>query len=549
MTTMNTLQIRILLVGLLFAMGLSHRYVAAAVPTLPASANADRLAVGQRIYREGITSSGAPLRAATAGQTQLSGKEVACVACHRRSGYGSTEGQTTVRPITAGALFEDKTLVVRSPRIKAQLGSRQRPAYSAQTLARAIRQGLDSSDKPLESLMPRFVLTDDDMASLILYLNTLSLDPSPGVDDQEIHFATVVDSNVAPQRRRAMLEVMQAFFKDKGANVRQEELRRDAGNMRMYRAYRKWVLHVWELQGSAESWPAQLEAYYRDQPVFALVGGLGLADWAPVHAFSERFEVPAVFAQMGLPVTQGENNYNLYLTRGVALQVDVLASFLKSQGETQRVIQVYRADATGLAASARLREALASHAKIEDVVLVGVPDANFWSKLIAAQADGVVLWLTGQELVNLPPDGLPVPTYLAFDFLGEKLPTDLTKRNENVRLVYPSDLSPKHESRLLRNKIWLRSKGIAITDEVVQMNTLFAMTVVSDALGHLMDSFSRDYFVERIEHAVAQMPTPSFYPGVSLGQGQRFAAKGASVVRLVGGEKPQFKGLSEWIVP
>jgi len=549
MTTMNTLQIRILLVGLLFAMGLSHRYVAAAVPTLPASANADRLAVGQRIYREGITSSGAPLRAATAGQTQLSGKEVACVACHRRSGYGSTEGQTTVRPITAGALFEDKTLVVRSPRIKAQLGSRQRPAYSAQTLARAIRQGLDSSDKPLESLMPRFVLTDDDMASLILYLNTLSLDPSPGVDDQEIHFATVVDSNVAPQRRRAMLEVMQAFFKDKGANVRQEELRRDAGNMRMYRAYRKWVLHVWELQGSAESWPAQLEAYYRDQPVFALVGGLGLADWAPVHAFSERFEVPAVFAQMGLPVTQGENNYNLYLTRGVALQVDVLASFLKSQGETQRVIQVYRADATGLAASARLREALASHAKIEDVVLAGVPDANFWSKLIAAQADGVVLWLTGQELVNLPPDGLPVPTYLAFDFLGEKLPTDLTKRNENVRLVYPSDLSPKHESRLLRNKIWLRSKGIAITDEVVQMNTLFAMTVVSDALGHLMDSFSRDYFVERIEHAVAQMPTPSFYPGVSLGQGQRFAAKGASVVRLVGGEKPQFKGLSEWIVP
>ena len=546
---MNTLQIRILFVGLLFALGLSYRHVAAAVSTLPVSANADRLAAGQRIYREGITSSGAPLRASTAGQTQLSGKEVACVACHRRSGYGSTEGQTTVRPITAAALFEDRTLMVRSPRIKAQLGSRQRPAYSAQTLARAIRQGLDSSDKPLESLMPRFILTDDDMASLILYLNTLSLDPSPGVDDQEIHFATVVDSKVAPQRRRAMLEVMQAFFKDKGANVRQEELRRDAGNMRMYRAYRKWVLHVWELQGSPGSWPAQLEAYYRNQPVFALVGGLGLADWAPVHAFSERFEVPAVFAQVGLPVTQGENNYNLYLTRGVALQVDVLASFLQNQGATQRVIQVYRADATGLAASARLRAALASRLVIDDLVLTGVPDASFWNKLMTARADGVVLWLTGQELVNLPPDGFPVPTYLAFDFLGQKLPTDLGKRNGNMRLVYPSDLSPKHESRLLRNKIWLRSKGIAVSDEAVQMNTLFAMTVVSDALGHLMDSFSRDYFVERIEHAVAQTPTPSFYPGVSLGQGQRFAAKGASVVTLVGGDKPQFKSLSEWIVP
>jgi hypothetical protein len=118
-----------------------------------------------------------------------------------------------------------------------------------------------------------------------------------------------------------------------------------------------------------------------------------------------------------------------------------------------------------------------------------------------------------------------------------------------VALVYPSDLAPRHESRLLRNKIWLHSKGIAITDEVVQMNTLFAMSVVSDALGHIMDSFSRDFFIERIEHAVAQTPTPSFYPGVSLGPGQRFAAKGGAVVNVVDGEKLTLKALSGWIVP
>jgi hypothetical protein len=102
---------------------------------------------------------------------------------------------------------------------------------------------------------------------------------------------------------------------------------------------------------------------------------------------------------------------------------------------------------------------------------------------------------------------------------------------------------------LLRNKIWLHSKGIAITDEAVQMNTLFAMTVVSDALGHIMDSFSRDFFIERVEHAVAQTPTPSFYPGVSLGPGQRFAAKGSALVTVQDGDTPQLKPLSGWIVP
>jgi hypothetical protein len=46
---------------------------------------------------------------------------------------------------------------------------------------------------------------------------------------------------------------------------------------------------------------------------------------------------------------------------------------------------------------------------------------------------------------------------------------------------------------------------------------------------------------------VAQTPSPSIYQSVSLGPGQRIAAKGSSVVLL--GEKGQLKPLSDWIVP
>ncbi len=83
----------------------------------------------------------------------------------------------------------------------------------------------------------------------------------------------------------------------------------------------------------------------------------------------------------------------------------------------------------------------------------------------------------------------------------------------------------------------------------MQINTLFAMTVVSDVVGHIMDSFSRDYFVERLEHVVGQTPMASIYPSVSLGPGQRFAAKGSSIVQVLDADKKQLKALSGWIVP
>ncbi|MEO8311819.1 MAG: cytochrome C, partial [Caldimonas sp.] len=93
------------------------------------------------------------------------------------------------------------------------------------------------------------------------------------------------------------------------------------------------------------------------------------------------------------------------------------------------------------------------------------------------------------------------------------------------------------------------NKGIPITDETVQVNTQFAMTVVSDVIGHIMDSFSRDFFVERLEHVVGQTPAPSLYPQVSLGPGQRFAARGAAVVRLADVDKKAMTPISGWIVP
>lgn len=510
---------------------------------------AERVALGQRIYRDGTGVAGQPLKALGAAQTALTGKDAACATCHRRSGYGTSEGKFVIRPIIGPALLQQQTVPVHAPRVRARVGVSQRPPYDETSLARAIRGGLDATGKPLDPVMPRYALSDEEMKALSAYLFSLGAKSSPGVDEHDIHFATVIQPGVAPERRRAMLDVMQAFVKDKGANVRSDEQRREAGNMRMYRSYRKWMLHVWELSGPSETWGAQLEAFYAQRPVFALIGGLGDVSWGPIHAFTERLEIPSVFPQVDLPVLTGTNQYTFYFSRGVVLEAEVLAKFVREQADAGRIVQVYRREGAGAAAAAAFRAALTPGTTMEDQVLEGPASEAFWQRVHAGNPGTLVLWLGASDLTGAqaPGGSAAPPVYLSSSLLSGRLPDSLAKAN--ARLVYPSDLPPKRDARLLRNKLWLHNKSITITDEVIQMNTQFTMTVVNDVVGHIMDSFSRDYFVERIEHVVGQTPVASVYQSVSLGPGQRFAAKGSSVVQVLDADKKQLKALSGWIVP
>ena len=55
--------------------------------------------------------------------------------------------------------------------------------YTAATLARAIRDGIDVDGKPLSVLMPRYALDDAEMAALIGYLKAAHQTHVPGVSD------------------------------------------------------------------------------------------------------------------------------------------------------------------------------------------------------------------------------------------------------------------------------------------------------------------------------------------------------------------------------
>lgn len=519
-----------------------------------AAGNPDLAAVGQRIYQEGVLPSGEPLVGLAQSGVSRTGKEAACIACHRRSGFGTAEGKYVIRPINGPTLFQSQMVVAPSPRLAHWLGAPVRPAYDDRALARAIRDGVDVTGRRLDPLMPRYPLREDESTALIAYLKGLSAVPSPGVTDEEIHLATVIQPRVSSTDRRAMLDVLEAFVKDKNAGTRSEEHRREAGTMRMHRAYRRWVLHAWELVGPDDSWSGQLESLYRAQPVFAMVSGAGTSSWKPVHEFSERFGIPCILPQTDLPAVSGPGIYTLYLSRGVMLEADVLAKYLDDTRHGERIVQVYRNDESSLAAAREFRAAVNPASRLDEHLLDGPAAENFWQRLFA-ESDGatVVLWLPAEDLIQFDTSyakAKPDPAvFLSATFLGRSTVLHSLLDRERVRLVYPDDVPLHREARLLRSKLWLRSKGLALVNEKLQINTLFAASVTGGVLSHMMDSFSRDYFVERAEHEVNSALIPSIYPHVSLGPDQRFASKGSYIVQAVGREQRDLKPVSGWIVP
>jgi len=517
--------------------------------------------VGQSIYRDGLLASGEPVRATVQKGVALSGAAAACVNCHRRSGLGGSEGQNPIRPIAGRLLFSQAKLERAGRWAIPSSDASVRPPYTRDSLARALREGIDPAGRPLDALMPRYDLGDAEIAQLHTYLKGLSSTAAPGVTDREIHFSTIVTPGVSSDRRSAMLDVLQGFFRDKNGGTRKETRRREVGSEQMYRAFRAWVLHVWELKGAPETWGTQLEAYYRQQPVFAVIGGIGGSSWQPVHAFCEAFEVPCVFPDVDYPDVAGTGYYPLYFTRGVTLEAEVLAKHLLEtdlSSKTGTVVQVYRDNALGRLPAQGLRAYLQGRSRktVIDYPLAetGRLPADFLPGLTGmGRPSTLVLWLDSAELAALDlaaraPDGLAA-VYVSASLSAMRRPSLPETWLSKLQMVYPFDLPASRELRLARLKAWLRARDIPLGDERTQANALFAATVTGEAMSHLRENFSRDYFIERIEQMTQSALSPSIYPHLSLGPGQRFASKGGYVVRFSSGEGGTPVAISEWLIP
>jgi len=528
-----------------------------AVLATPAAAiNAPENSPGESLYRYGLLSSGQPVSGSREGNPPLSGADAACSNCHRRSGLGEVDGSIKIPPLGGPYLFHPRATSRDDLAIPYIDGMRiDRDPYTPDTLARAIREGLGVDGKPLNYLMPHYDLSDADMTALIDYLKGMRPLKARGVADSVVNFATIVTPDADPVKRRAMLAVLEQYFADQNAFAQAQTPKQLRSESMKSNAKRRWQLHVWALAGAPETWEDQLNRRLAQEPVYAVISGLGGKDWHPIHRFCEHAALPCIFPNLDLPVVAEHDIYSMYYSKGVLLEALLLAQQISADNKTRpvgRVVQVFRADDIGADAAAGLKGALAGSGIQTLERRLGNSGGNRLADLLRTMrlSDVLVMWLRPADLASLASIPARASGVFASGLMGglEDAPVPVAWRPV-TRLAYPAELPDK---RLIGTEFalgWMGHHRVPVLDSRVQVDTYVACGLTMETLTRMQGSFNADYLVERMEGMLEHQLVSGYYPSLALAPNERFASKGGYIVHLATPAGTKVVPDTDWRVP
>lgn len=441
----------------------------------------------------------------------------ACAACHRPSGMGNFEGGLAVPPIAGPMLFEplDRDTARFFP---ASARWRVRPAYDEASLGRLLRSGESPDGVTLQPAMPRYRIDDADLADLSAYLRTMSQGTPPGLDADTVRVATVTTPDADPRRRDAMLATLQHFIAQKNGQSR-HEVKRSVQSSRtremvMYRKFRIWQLEHWALQGEPSTWAAQLDARQSRQPVYALVAGMGGAQWAPIDAFCARHRLPCLLPLAEAGGGRAPGFYSLHFHAGIDADAAMAASRLKAQGLRRALLW-----GTPGPLADRVRGVFAGQGVALDdgdseapaIVSLLPPAAHAARLREGGHGFRVVAWLPGTHALGRAE-------------LDASLP-----QTQRGWIVTPMRTGEPLDRQLQRTRLWLRGQGLESIPVDVAASTLQAATVLGEGLVHLDFGFTPEYLLELLEHGLENVIPWSPFPRLAIGPDQRIASKGSWV--------------------
>lgn len=548
----------------------------AAVKDRPLDSSLNSLvALGERLYKTGIGTSGEPVAAIDISGQRVFAPQFHCMACHRTSGYGSKEGGVYIPPIVAKVLYKpmkpDRARAFngmyfqeQNAEMAARINSaRTRPAYDLASLARVLRTGVDAAGEPIPHAMPRFEVSDRDVEALDAWLHTLSLTPDPGVDDTTMHFAVIVSDRTPELTRKAVLETSRVFFERMNKNIAGDRSRPNFSPL--FRSefasfWRDWSLHVWTLKGEESTWPQQLADHYAATPVFAVIGGAVAAPWQPISDFCDRQKLPCLFPLSDLPSAETiATSYTLYSYGGLPLEAKAMAQFLGADPALRNVVQLSIEGPRGSIPATIFDLEMRQFTLAKDVSTISVAP-NAWVRALE-QASGIVgtkgalvLWPGDDAQAAVAALAKTAPTNHRIFLASQAEPFAVTQLMgtalaQRLRIMHPTELPSVVNPHSYRVRSWLNARQVTVDPPEEQFQVYYALSVLEKAVMEIQGDYSRDYLIEQIEMIAESNLNPGVYPSLSLGPGQRVASRGSYVVKLdgaaVGGVSPD----GDWIVP
>ncbi|MFN7178812.1 c-type cytochrome [Hyphomonas sp.] len=136
--------------------------------------------------------------------TKLPANSFPCASCHGRTGLGKAERGVQPSQITRDALTRPYT-------VKEATG-RKRPPYTLASFRNAVRTGKDAGGNDLSEAMPRFNLTDKQIADLWAFLAVVDEVSDPGITETSITVGVITDPR--HPATRTQLKVLDALAAD-----------------------------------------------------------------------------------------------------------------------------------------------------------------------------------------------------------------------------------------------------------------------------------------------------------------------------------------------
>ena len=492
---------------------------------------------GKQLYLKTTSPSGTEIKAyVTEGAIEAPGSVMPCVNCHHHDGRGLDEVGVTATNIT----WQDLTRPYRIKRLK----GREHPPYTADSLAMAVREGIDPGGNTLEYSMPRYQISDEDLADLIEYLKIIANVLDPGLSERVIRVGTVLPmKGDLADLGQVMQNIIEAYFNQIN----------DSGGVYS----RKLKLHVVDYPQTPQSTVTTFKKLIDEEETFAIVSAFTSGADSEVASLVEDGQMPLIGPFTFFPEdVLALNRFTFYLFPGLREQARALVAYAQQQqkwsGQNRSVAVVYPRDrisrdiveaVKGQAtrsvwgmmadidyASGRLQVAdLANHLRgngTEAVFFLGA-----WKELrdLLHQADNV----------NWSPNIYISGSQAKRDIF--ELPTAFTNK---IFLAYPS-LPRDHKSAGLQELDNLFKKhDLSNKHLAAQISAFCAAKILVEGIKRSGKTLSREKLVTALEN-IYEFDT-GLTPRITYDPNRRIGALGAYVVTVDLVNK-KFVPVSDWI--
>jgi ABC-type branched-subunit amino acid transport system substrate-binding protein len=473
---------------------------------------------GKQIYFQG-TSPGGGLIQAYIGHNRipLPGTAATCASCHGPDGRGRPEAGVIPSDITWSHL-------VKSYGHTHPMG-RGHQAFDEESVKASLLTGRDPSGNPLNSSMPVYSMSKEDLSDLVAYLKRLEEDLDPGLTATEIRIGTVQPtSGRMAAIGRGIQDLLEAYF---------EEINSTGG---IYN--RKLRLVKSSYDSNKHSPLSGVTRLVDEEDIFALVSPVVAGADQEIGELAEREGVPVIGPlTLFSPDPYTLNDFTFYVYSGLREQAEALLEFASQElqledlnltvlgpdEERYRNIREAIADQSDALGWVSSRSVLSADSQTSSLVKK-LQEEGTNALLFLGPAD-IYLLLQEADRKNWRPFVFLPSGFVRKDIL--ELPSGFQKK---VYISYPTIPSDQTRAGVAELQSLLKEHGLSAGHGASQVSALAAAKILVEGLKGAGRNLSRETFLRTLEK-LNQFHT-GLTPRITFGSNRRVGARGAYVVAV-----------------